>query len=298
MSQYFHGKRKKFPYFEGWYLKHQFQGKTIAFIPAIHADVNGRWSASLQVIMDQGAWNFQYPIEQCKIGRKHFYIRIGENSFSEEGAWIHVESKDLSVKGCVQYSAFHGLKNDIMGPFRFFSNLQCNHGVLSMKHKLTGSFTVNGKKMDMTGGTGYVETDWGYSFPSKYLWTQCHFQHFGENSIMLSVADVPLFKKSIQGCICAILYRGREYRMATYLGVRVIKCEKDEVILKQGKMVLKVTKLGEHSFGLWAPEKGDMSRIIRESPSCKVRYHLWKKGRTVFDVICSYASFEVVTEAR
>ena len=185
-----------------------------------------------------------------------------------------------------------------MGPFRFFSNLQCNHGVLSMKHKLTGSFTVNGKKMDMTGGTGYVETDWGYSFPSKYLWTQCHFQHFGENSIMLSVADVPLFKKSIQGCICAILYRGREYRMATYLGVRVIKCEKDEVILKQGKMVLKVTKLGEHSFGLWAPEKGDMSRIIRESPSCKVRYHLWKKGRTVFDVICSYASFEVVTEAR
>lgn len=32
----FHGKYKTHPFFEGWYLKHQGNGTTIAFIPSFH----------------------------------------------------------------------------------------------------------------------------------------------------------------------------------------------------------------------------------------------------------------------
>ena len=46
-EKYFHGTGKKGPYFEGWYLKHQNKGKTIAFIPAVHADKEGNWTASI-----------------------------------------------------------------------------------------------------------------------------------------------------------------------------------------------------------------------------------------------------------
>ena len=60
-----------------------------------------------------------------------------------------------------------------MGPFRFLPGMECSHGVISMGHALEGTLTLNGAVLDFAGGTGYVETDRGRSFPSAYLWTQC-----------------------------------------------------------------------------------------------------------------------------
>ena len=46
---------KRGPYFEGWYVKCQTKkGQSLAFIPALHIDRDGKSSASLQVISDQG----------------------------------------------------------------------------------------------------------------------------------------------------------------------------------------------------------------------------------------------------
>ena len=48
--RFFHGGKQRGPYFEGWYLKHQSgEGKSLALIPAFHADPGGRRRASLQV---------------------------------------------------------------------------------------------------------------------------------------------------------------------------------------------------------------------------------------------------------
>lgn len=68
---------------------------------------------------------------------------------------------------------FTPLRSDIMGPFRFLPGMECSHGVISMGHSLEGKLDLNGKRIDFSGGTGYVETDRGRSFPSAYLWTQC-----------------------------------------------------------------------------------------------------------------------------
>ena len=62
---------EKFPYFEGWYLKHQADGKMIAFIPAVHAGITGEWEASVQVITGEGSWCVSYPESQCRIDQKN-----------------------------------------------------------------------------------------------------------------------------------------------------------------------------------------------------------------------------------
>ncbi|MCA5964668.1 hypothetical protein LC724_36470 [Blautia sp. RD014234] len=66
-----------------------------------------------------------------------------------------------------------------------------------MHHSLRGGLTVNGRKISMTGGRGYIETDKGRSFPKSYLWTQCGY---GErSSVMLSVADIPFWAFIFRG---------------------------------------------------------------------------------------------------
>ncbi|BDF03115.1 tocopherol cyclase family protein [[Clostridium] hylemonae] len=285
---------KKYPYFEGWYLKHQANGEMIAFIPAVHAGITGEWEASVQVITGEGAWNFPYPVSECSIDKKNFRIKIGDNLFSKKGIKVDLKNREMSIKGGISYGPFTGLKKDIMGPFRLLPFLECNHGVVSMRHRARGSVTVNGKTLDMTGGTGYIETDWGHSFPKEYVWTQCLFNGKQEGSIMLSAADVPLWGRSFRGVICAAYLGGHMYRMATYLGARIVRYNEREVYLKQRKLFLKVTKLGERSFGLYAPQKGSMSRIIRESPVCRVRYQMWYGKKSILDITDNNASFEAV----
>lgn len=296
-QQYFHGIGKKYPYFEGWYLKHQNQGRTIAFIPALHADKKGGWSASIQVVTEDGAWYFTYPTELCKINRQKFCVRIGENVFSEKGIRIKIESKEISVEGRIRYGKFQRIKGDIMGFFRWVPFLQCRHGIISMAHDLTGSFRICGSNtkeeiISFTGGRGYIETDWGSSFPSSYIWSQCGFGMEEKNSIMVSAADVPVFGFHLPGCICAIHYKGREFRLGTYYGARIKEYGPGTVTITQGIMTVKVTRLSDHSFALHAPQSGRMQRMIKESPSCLVRYQFWMGRVNVFDVVSDRGSYE------
>lgn len=292
---YYHGTKKRYPYFEGWYLKHQNEGRTIAFIPALHADKNGNWSASLQIVMDEGAWNFTYPIEMCRLQRKKLQVKIGDNLFSEKGISVNIHTEGLSVQGKIQYAGFHRIKGDIMGPFCLFPFMQCSHGVISMSHGLKGSLLVNGENMEFTGGRGYIETDWGTSFPETYLWTQCGgFGRDKRNSIMASAADIPFMGTHFKGVIAAIHYEGREYRLATYFGGRIYKYGDGELKIIQGSKKLEITRLSERAFPLKAPLEGSMARIIKESPSCPVKYRFSVGDRQIFDMTAGHASFEQV----
>lgn len=296
MSRYFHGHKKKYPYFEGWYLKHQNGEQTIALIPAVHADESGEWSASIQMITEEGSWQFRYPIEECQISRREFKVKIGQSFFTEKGMYVDLKNEEIQVAGCVRYGHFHRLKSDIMGYFRFLPFLQCSHDVISMAHHLTGTLTVNEKQLCMTGGKGYIEADRGTSFPEHYLWTQCGFEDNGKNSIMLSIADIPMLGRQFLGCICAVFYHGKEYRLATYNGVKIAKYGEGRAEIRQGNLLLKVARMDNNAFALRAPASGQMSRTIKESPACKVRYQFWCKGQLLFDIVSEEASFEQVRE--
>ena len=78
-----------------------------------------------------------------------------------------------------------------MGPFAYFPFMECFHGVLSMKHRVSGSIVVNSKELIFNNGIGYIEKDWGRSFPKRYLWLQCNDFSTEETSIMVSIADIP-----------------------------------------------------------------------------------------------------------
>lgn len=109
---------------------------------------------------------------------------------------------------------------------------------------------------------------------------------------MLSVADIPVADVHFTGIIGVILWQGREYRMATYLGARVVHIQKDMVQIIQGNLELDVQLLEASECVLMAPKKGNMGRSIHESASCRAFYRFSKKGCTLFAFETDKASFE------
>ena len=274
-------------YFYGYYYKCQSETQTVALIAATHGTGKDR-TCSLQVITESGAWVAEFPKEDYF--QKGSLIKIGNNSFSRRGIKVDVRTDSLQISGKVSFGPITPLKYDIMGPFALIPGMECRHMVGSMEHLVNGTLTINGVPYVFENARGYWEGDTGRSFPKEYLWTQSFLKDGG--SIMLSVADIPFPGFRFTGVIGAILWEGREYRIATYLGAKAVEIRDGGATIRQGRFTLKVRLIEASGKALQAPGSGSMVRIIHESATCKAAYEFWEGDRQIFQLVTDQATFE------
>lgn len=273
--------------FEGFYFKHQADGMTLALIPG-----RSRREAFIQVVTNDRAYYLPYAPDAYGIDG---VMRVGDSRFSADGIQLSIADRGLTLNGSVRYHGLTPIRGDIMGPFRFFP-MECRHTVVSMRHRLEGALVMNGRTLDFTGGTGYIEGDSGRSFPSSYTWAQCNSWADGDSdsSVMVSAARIPFMGLRFWGCIAVVWHKGREYRLATYRGARILERSPRRLAIGQGGMRLTV-EVPEHAgHGLRAPDGGDMCRTIHESPDMRARLVFSRNGAVVFDRVSDHASYEYV----
>lgn len=288
--------KNKKTFFEGWYFKHQSKDFSIAFIPGINISKDGRKYSFIQVITKNSSYNINYDFKDFSISEDRFTIKIKDNIFSTKGLILNIKNKDITVKGRLVYSNITPIKRDIMGPFTYFPFMECFHGVLSLNHKVNGTLTLNNKEIIFNNDFGYIEKDWGKSFPNRYLWVQCNDFSVEDTSIMVSIADIPFLGFEFKGCIAIVYYKGKEYRLATYNGVKLILYGENGLIIKKGayKLEIEIKKLSPQS--LLAPNGGDMIRTIYENISCSARFKFYKNKDLLFNLESRNTSFEYVGE--
>lgn len=281
-------------YFEGSYFKLENQKESIAFIPAYHWKKGEVKKASLQIITSEKSYVKHFPFTEITYQRKPLSVRLGHNYFSLEGIDLNIIENDFSLKGEVKFSQLVVPRVDIMGPFSMVPFMECRHSLFSMKHKISGNVELNEKKYDLSQGIGYMEGDRGRSFPREYMWTHCFFSNERANSgsLMLAVAEIPVPFAHFTGIIGFVLWKGKEYRFATYFGAKVTEMTRNSVEIVQGSYKLRVELLKKQDQVLQAPDFGEMNREIRESIRCKGRYQFFQNDRLLLDVESKSASFE------
>lgn len=256
--------------FNGYYYKHQKGDKTLCIIVGQSGSDH-----FIQVITN----DFSEKVPFTK-----------GNRFSTRGIKLNIQSPKLSLYGVIQYKNLSPIQYDIMGPFRIIP-MECKHKIISMRHSLEGEVVLNGETIDFTGGTGYIEQDSGRSFPAGYVWVQAN--DFEEPcAIMAAVASIPLYALRFRGCICIVQYKGKEYRFATYLGVKIIACTKNRIFLEQGKYRLEIRLKERNPQPLRAPKDGKMTRTIKESVSCHAEFRFYQEGNLIFRLQSRHTGFE------
>ncbi len=255
-------------------------------IPALHCNGHKR-SASLQVVTKEVS--FFIPCAGIWFGDDNFEIKIGKNRFSEKGISLDLMAEGHCIRGKIKFGRFQKISCDIMGPFRYVPNMQCRHSIISMSHSVVGKIRIDQRDYQFTDGIGYIEGDRGCSFPREYLWTQCHFE---KGSLMLSVADIPLAGFCFRGIIGIVMIAGKEYRIATYLGARVLSVGNGAVTVRQGKYTLSARLITPACRRLHAPVNGSMLRTIQESAACRAVYRFICGNQVLLEFTTEYASFE------
>jgi tocopherol cyclase len=277
----FQGENRKDRYFEGWYFKQVCESnqQTISFIPGISLR-KGDEHAFIQVIIAPiiETHYFRFDIKEFS-SEVPFSIKIANNVFKESGISIDLHSEKISIHGRLFYGPFYDIESTvysptIMGPFTYIPNMECNHGVISMNHDVNGQLTVNETVWTFQDDRGYIEKDWGTSFPKRYLWVQAN--HFNDPTVsfMASVAKIPFLGFSFNGVIANLIINGKEHRFATYNGYKDQNIRKFEggfsFELKRGRNLCEVIVHFDDAGELKAPQHGAMSGVIKEGLGAKI----------------------------
>jgi len=291
----FQGMGKKQNYFEGWYFKcvDERTKQVLAVIPGISLGASPQKSHAFVQVID-GARNrsgfFTYPIEAFKASARTMSFSIGKNSFSQDGLTLELKDERMSYLGSLKFHHTRPYPKTlghpgIMGPFSFLPFMECYHGVVHMEHTLSGHLFIDGALMDFTRGRGYIEKDWGTSFPEAWIWVQCNHFNQPDISFMLSYARIPFLGGSFSGLIAFLNTPRQFYRLTTYQGARVKSLNYQDhslVLLAESKhLALNLSVFISGGSRLLAPKKGTMTTPLVESLISSLKIMLRDKRGTI-----------------
>lgn len=300
-------------YFEGWYFKQVSTDESVilSLIPSMMRN-NKEEKAMIQVILalkENENWRIltdklYFPMSSFSHSPTPFRVAIGNNAFSKEGLFLSLNTPSLNISGHLDFGPFTLAPTSIfsptiMGPFSYFPLMECMHGLGSLHHTLKGTLQINGKDICFDGGIGYLEKDWGQSFPKSYVWLQSN--HFEQRPACLffSWAHIPLGPFHFSGFICHLWIAEKHFRFATYTGSSctfdLMTEDKVHLTLKKGPLHLSIEGIVEAKGTLSAPKKGLMDHQIKEGLAGRLSFQLThEKKKESLSAHSSLAGIEIV----
>jgi hypothetical protein len=264
-------------YFEGWYFKHVSKNleHVYSFIPGISLNPQNP-HAFIQVIdgLTGNTQYIEYPLSSFSFSKNNFKVQIGDSVFTSDSILLNIHSPLIEVSGRLSYSGsvkYPGslVAPGIMGWYSFVPFMECKHGVVSVSHRIDGSLLIDSQQLDFSGGKGYIEKDWGKSFPESWIWFQSNNFMNSDACIMMSIAKIPWLGSFFTGFLGFLYYNGTFYPFSTYHKSEITALslvdEKLKLSFKGKKHQLNVTASLKKSGILLAPKSGEMSRRIKES---------------------------------
>lgn len=245
----------------------------------------------------------KFDKEQFLFNKQQSLLEIDKNLFSLDNIELDLSKSKTTLNGKIKLFDLTPINTSIINPsimgiFSYIPYMECYHSIVSMNHLLDGELNLNYSKIDFTGGLGYIEKDYGKSFPINYIWLQSN--HFNEinTSLMLSIATIPFLGLKFKGLIALLRYNNEEYRFATYnfSKIKSIKIEGKQfnVVLEKRKYRLIIDAFNEETKDLPSPKDGVMNQTIKEGLSGKVNISLYYKDKLIYQDTGDSAGIEIM----
>jgi len=295
---WYHGHHQKGPFFEGWYIKivNQDETEKFAFILGVFLHPDAKKShAFIQTLNGntQETTYHTYPIQAFSAAPEDLEICIGNTHFRRERIGINIIDEQLTIRGDLQFQHLTPLPTSwispgAMGPGGWIS-LECNHGIVSLDHAIKGELEINGRQIDFTGGRGYIEKDWGTSFPSGYIWQQSNHFSFPGTSLTYAIGIVPVMGFSLIGFGVTLLHQSNIYTFALYNQAKIeeitITSSHVHTVLKRGDYRLEISTERRCGGLLVGPQGDSMCLHVEETIDTVMNVRLLKKNRHSKEII-------------
>lgn len=199
-------------YFEGWFQK-IFVPELNTSIIIIYGFATGNELSKTGFIQlfvpGNDVIHVDFPQHQITLSKRKHEVKLGPNYFSNYR--IHIEHTHIELDLEIIPQEKKILKQNSMGIFYLVPGLPCYHSVLQVNSSVNGNIKINNNLIQLTRASGYLEKNWGASFPEKYFWMHAQDPLNSTNQILYSQAELRWRNKTFIKHVGFIQLNGKSF---------------------------------------------------------------------------------------
>ncbi len=291
----YHGFNKRNNFFEGWYYKIVSKDSKYQFaiIPGIILNKDKKIEHSFIQFYD-GAnlkyYYFKFLVKDFKASNKNFEFNINKNFFSRDKIILNINQDKIKIRGEISIDNHNLWKRKILNPSimgytSFLPLLECYYDIVSISNLCNGILYINNKEIKLQNNPGYIEKNWGKSFPYSWIWMQANHLDKKNIGFTLSIASVPYLGMQFTGIAGVLMVDNCIYKIGTYKNAKIKKININEtdvqIKIKQGNKYFDIKASSSKKCEMLYPTLSGMSGKILESLNAVIEiiFYKIKKGK-------------------
>lgn len=274
--------RNKF--FEGWFQKVYSKAHKASFILiygyATH-NSDDEFGFLQILIPNQTPEIVYFPKNEVACDIEKHIFRMGKNLLTTE--LIRIEINGLSIDlNMNNTQTFRTFKNS-MGYTYFIPNLPCYHSVLNSAQSVSGEIKHQGQCYTFDHEMGYLEKNWGTTFPESYFWVHAIDPNNPAISLLFSRAKIVWLGKTYIKHVGYLCFAGQQIELRALKNVTVsnssISPENRSIQIRSAAAQLDLALEFGREVQFKGPKDGALSRMIAHQTDAKVEVSLTYENR-------------------
>lgn len=290
-------------YFENWYFRLVDEGKEHALGILVGKSEGLKVSEAFIQVMGETAEDnvcITYPTSKAIVTGKG--IQIEENSFDAQSLRLDIHNESFKLKGEIIFNHHKEVKQSfwvpgLMGPFKYMPFLESYHEVISLENTLMGSLVLNDKRLSFNEGKGYIEKDWGKTFPRVWLWAQCNHFKKQNMALMVGIARMPVFFDYHTSFAIPIFYEDQLEIFSNYNGGHIAKLYRYKgyvhLIVTQKSKILDIKIYGSDEVSCITSRSSHMIRDVYACDNAKIEIKMMQNNMLLFEDVGCWCDLEM-----
>lgn len=278
----YHGHNKDRSFFEGWYYKIDQHENDLTFIVIVGIAMSSKGAKEAFIQFGDSKTGksryYAFDASEFSASTESFELSLGKNYFSRDRLKLNLADLqiDLIFSEHRTWDSSAYIPN-IMGPLSYLSNLDCHHNVLSLRNKVRGSISFDGLSISLDKALGYIEKDWGKSFPKAHIWMQSNTLEQSDLSLSLAIGKMSFLNQEIQAYAALLQGSNHKSLFATYRLNRFKFWESLEgynLSFSSARYALQISFNYKAAMPLLSPNRDGMKGLVEESLQSEIRMKL------------------------
>lgn len=288
------GNFERSKFFEGWFQKvfsTQHNASFLFIYGYATRNSNDKFGFLQVLIPNQTPEIVYFPKDEVSCDVDHHIFRMGNNMFTTES--IRVSTSDLGIDlKLLNTHPVRSFKNS-MGYTYYIPNLPCYHSVLNISQTVSGEIQHKGQCYVLDNEMGYLEKNWGASFPERYFWVHAVDPNDPGVSLLFSRAEIMWLGKTFIKHVGHLRFDGnqidlRELKNFTFSNI-INSPENQTIQIRSVSVQLDIAiKFGTNVL-FQGPKGGELSRVIGHQTDAQIEVSLtWKKSTRRFKMVGNF----------
>ncbi len=278
------GNLERNTYFEGWFQKvyaKEYQSSFVIIYGYATQNTEDKFGF-IQILFPNKATEIIYfNKNEFSCDPDRHIVRMGENLLTTE--LIQINTKDLNIHLKLMNNQVVKTFRNSMGYSYFLPNLPCYHAVLNTGHRVTGEIKQKNDCFIFEDELGYLEKNWGSSFPKTYYWLHAVDPNDPQVSLLFSIAEIEWIGKKFNRHVGHVHFDEKQldFRSLKNVAVSFQRSSKDEheIRLTSKTLQMEITIRHRSKVQFKGPSKGRLSRDIIHFPDAIIQIRLSENNK-------------------